>query len=85
MDVHILTNELLEIRKYLAKEGEDVILNLANGLRFQRIDDICYIGYPGAFSMVVDRLKVGRGYVMFENSHDDLNHIYVSRNRGPIY
>lgn len=85
MDVHILTSELLEIRKYLDRKGEDITLNLANGLRFQRVNDICYIDYPGAFSMVVDRLKVGKGYVMFENSHDDLNHIYISRNKGPFY
>lgn len=85
MDVHIKTKELLKIREYIGRKGEDVHIPLEKGLIFDRIKDVCYISYPDVFRIVVDRLKVHKDYVMFECSEDETNHIYISRSKRALY
>ena len=85
MDVHIKTRELLEIRKYLGRDGEDFAMELEHGLRFSRVSNRCFISYPYVFTIEVDRLKVGKDYVKFENSANDVDHIYISRSKRALY
>ena len=80
-DLHITTGELLKIRNYLDKEGEDIELKLEHGLVFMRQNNKCSIRLPGKFYLEVDRLSVSKKEVMFENSKDDMNHIYISRSK----
>ena len=83
-DLHITTGELLKIRNYLDREGDDFEMKLEHGLTFMRRNNVCSIGIPGKFYIELDRMAVSKREVMFENSKDDTNHIYVSRSKKPL-
>ena len=80
-DHHIKTRELLKIREYIGREGEDVTLKLDNGLIFSRRDGgKCSIELEGVFKIVVTRLSVSKRYVKFEGC-GTYDYIYVSRTK----
>lgn len=83
-DLHITTNELLRIRNYIDREGDDIEMKLEHGLTFMRRNNVCSIGIPGKFYVELDRMAISKREVMFENSKNDSSRIYISRSKKPL-
>lgn len=83
-DLHITTNELLRIRNYIDREGDDLEMKLEHGLTFMRRNNVCSIGIPGKFYVELDRMAISKREVMFENSKNDSSRIYISRSKKPL-
>ena len=83
IDLHIKTNELLEIHKYIGREGEDVVVPLLNGLSFVRRDNVCYISCETySFKMRVNRMDVNKVSVTFKDTEMPYNELFVSRSKN---
>ena len=80
IDLHIRTSELLKIKDIIGKEGEDYRLKLDTGLIFKRENNICSIEWD-CFSIIVNRMSVSKNDVMFTNTANDINHLYISRSK----
>lgn len=85
MNLNIRTSELLEIHKYIGREGDDVFLPLAQGLEFKREKGICYISLGAFFAIPVDRLEVYKTYVKFYNSENKNIALLISRTGKSFY
>jgi hypothetical protein len=79
-DLHIRTREILKIKDVIGKEGPDYKLKLESGLVFLREENVCKIKWC-CFSTIVDRMSVSKNNVMFENTENRADHIYISRSK----
>lgn len=82
----ISNRAMLSISKIIGLPGEDYCFVFhPDGLLFEREDNVCFFTIPHVFKMVVDRMKVSKADVLFENSDCDSNQILISRSKKGLF
>lgn len=82
----ISKHALLSISKIIGQPGGDYGFVLhPHGLLFERVDNVCYLTIEHFFKIEVDRMRVSKADVLFENSACDSNQILISRSKRGLF
>ena len=82
----ISNHALRSISKIIGKPGEDYCYIFhPDRLLFGRVNNVCFFTIPYFFKMVVDRMRVSKSDVLFENSDCDSNQILISRSKKRLF
>lgn len=77
---------LLSISKIIGQPGvEYCFVFHPHGLLFERENNVCYLTIENFFKIEVDRMKVSKSDVLFENSACDSNQILISRSKKRLF
>ena len=77
---------MLSISKIIGQPGGDYCFVIhPHGLLFERVNDVCYLTIEHFFKIEVDRMRVSKSDVLFENSACDSNQILISRSKRGLF
>lgn len=82
----ISNRALLSISKIIGQPGVNYCWVFhPHGLLFTREYNVCYLTIEHFFKIEVDRMKVSKSDVLFENSRCDTNQILISRSKKGLF
>ena len=82
----ISNRALLSISKIIGQPGVDYCWVFhPHGLLFKREYNVCYLTIEHFFKIEVDRMRVSKSDVLFENSKCDTNQVLISRSKRGLF